>query len=177
MPISPRWRLANSFTLRNAAYCWVDEEPDPYSTFIPSHPETRTVLSVLEAAARTGELVVDDKENPMSVIGNRGASVVSRAELVRFAEAKGERPKFLFDDQRADGAPPKSRAGTPSDASGFEIWASDFRERTGRNPSADEVFDQFARDRGLSREWSRKVHKTLPREYNRTRGKPSRAPR
>jgi hypothetical protein len=89
-PDYARWDLVNNLTLAQAAELW--EEQDPIGLGRPnmeSYPRYR----MLHERAVAGELRVD---NP--TVGIR--AMVTRQELIRFANSLGERPKFLFRDAR-----------------------------------------------------------------------------
>lgn len=52
---------------------------------------------MLTGAIASGELKADTKTNVMASIGDHKKSLVTRADLMAFAESRKERPAFLFD--------------------------------------------------------------------------------
>lgn len=101
---------ASAFSLWEAAWLWVDQNPRPQGH--PMTPEARQVFLKLEAAVSRGDLVLIDRDKRSALAekyrckrdgGDFRAStnwVAPRWELVSCAHALGEKPKFLFPQER-----------------------------------------------------------------------------
>jgi hypothetical protein len=97
--------LRDEFTLEEASLAWTGmERADGYGI-----GPSEVVFKTLQLAAESGELPVSrvlyekDGElfgSPVEDQTNWRMSIISRTELVKFAEKRGQRPKFLFPEQR-----------------------------------------------------------------------------
>jgi len=93
------WALADPLTVEQAACLWANVDPSSSSPFLAS-PETAAIAprrQMLTGAIASGELKADTKTNVMASIGDHKKSLVTRADLMAFAESRKERPAFLFD--------------------------------------------------------------------------------
>jgi len=138
------WSALDTFTGLQAACLWAGVPPVPsLDLFTPSNSvsfdDYQRVLTVLQAfntAIANGKLRGDTTSNPLALRGtfhgDHVSTLFSRAELCRFAESVGQRPKFLFDTILPSTAPedaaespdgPKKKPGRPQehDWNGFYV--------------------------------------------------------
>ncbi len=102
------WDLATDLTVAQATCLWCCVEPRPAFTLIRlEHPETEAIYQLLVSAIRSGDLPLV-YESPLASISNHESSAVSRRDLLRFAKAVGQRPLFLFPDQRGSETEPSN---------------------------------------------------------------------
>ena len=66
----------------------------------------------------------------------------------------------------------KKRSPTPKDEKEFILWASKLRNETGYNPTRKKAYEDFAKPRGLNREWAIAQRERLPPKFKRKAGKP-----
>jgi hypothetical protein len=101
MPISPAWKLVDSFTLIQAAYLWNDIEP-PANSIIEITKSRPAAVSAILQALRSAD------NRTLSLVSKNQFSVdefqieASRDGLIRFARSKGQFPAFLFDTLAPD---------------------------------------------------------------------------
>jgi hypothetical protein len=109
-PDFQKWDAVDVFKLQEAAWLWIDQEPQP----LPMSNDALNIFNQFQAAIYAGELStrssldeainfslakfddLKDDEDPITV-----DTRIGRAELRRFALATNVRPKFIFKDQRA----------------------------------------------------------------------------
>lgn len=82
------WRNHEAYSVWVAASLWAGQKPWPS---IPADSPSYPALQKLKNAIAMGRLAIVSGDGSMK-------SVVSRAELERYATEIGERPKFLFND-------------------------------------------------------------------------------
>jgi hypothetical protein len=66
-------------------------------------------------------------------------------------------------------APAKRLSPTPKDEAAFREWWAEQESQLGSPPTRQSA-EQFARERGLSRDWARTRIRTIPREHRRQAG-------
>jgi hypothetical protein len=89
-PNYTKWDMVNEFTLTQAAELW--EEQDPIGLGRPNQ-ESYPRLRMMKEKARSAELAVNDPTAGAKAIATRSA-------LIAFAQKLGQRPKFLYPDER-----------------------------------------------------------------------------
>ena len=112
------WDLVDTFTLGQAAYLWCGIEPvaDGYITFGFKRPEVLAIAQFLKMAVQNGDIEAgpdhmnyrlndpNPRTNTLDAIGMDHKlldALVSRADLQKLAESKGQKPAFLFPEMRA----------------------------------------------------------------------------
>jgi hypothetical protein len=108
------WASADTLTVEQAAYLWAGIDPSSSSSFwtLTSHERAAVAprLQMIQGAIAAGELAADSSTNAYAAVGNFVSSLVRRGDLMKFAEARGERPAFLF---------PPARIQPPAGSPGF----------------------------------------------------------
>jgi hypothetical protein len=91
------WANADTLTVEQAAYLWAGMDPSSLET-LTSHQRSAVgpFLQMIQGAIAAGELAADSRLNAFAAVGNFASSLVGRGDLMKFAEARGERPSFLF---------------------------------------------------------------------------------
>ena len=114
MPIDDKWDLVDEFTIEQAACRWCEIEPGiSWWGTQYDHPEVQAIAQLLEMAVRTGKMPADT-DNVNSILGDYHKAIVSRADLRDLAESKGQKPAFLFPEERA--TPDEIRSATETRA-------------------------------------------------------------
>ena len=95
------WDLVQHFTVRQAASLWCDLEPGQSDLLSRvDHPEIVAIEQLLVSAVQRGKLPSTFPYGPYPQSDKWLLSTVTRADLKSYAEHIGERPKFLFPDER-----------------------------------------------------------------------------
>lgn len=99
MPIADEWLYVDHFTVDQAAALWCDIDPSSFTFFnkLEANGSCAAIKQLIVGAIMSGALPYDASANPVSRIGNHSETLVTREGLRRLAEAKGQRPHFLFD--------------------------------------------------------------------------------
>lgn len=115
MAFSDKWRLADLFTIDQAAALWCNLDPVAFDLLHPieKHSEAAAIMQLIIGARRA------ERSGPNSWMAGPafealpGRAEVRREWLMELAKSKGERPAFLFDtllpgretDQETDTSP------------------------------------------------------------------------
>lgn len=93
------WVIADPLTVEQAACLWAGVDPSSNRYLRAQADQTRVEAyqQAIAGAIAGAELAADSSRNALARIGNYDSTLVNRAELKRFAEARGQRPAFLFD--------------------------------------------------------------------------------
>ncbi len=93
------WNFVDLFTVHQAACLWCNLNPAKIpEVFSLQHPsEVVAAMQLLVSAINTGTLILEGDCNAFSYINNYTNCYLKRSDLIDFANAKGMRPKFLFD--------------------------------------------------------------------------------
>ena len=106
-PDYKHWDLVNHFTVEQVVCLWCEIKPSGSHLFTRlQHPEIIAIEQFIENAIRAGKLTADTKHAFVS-IGDYSKAIVRRSQLKALAEEKGERPPFLFPEDRHE-LPPKT---------------------------------------------------------------------
>ena len=97
MPVSHHWKLADVFTLEQAAYLWCGLEPEQLLLGQRMPADVAAVLQAFVGAYKLGTLHLDNATNAYATIGDYNKSFTNRAGLILFARSKNVYPEFLFD--------------------------------------------------------------------------------
>ncbi|MDX8404292.1 MAG: hypothetical protein R8K54_07790 [Mariprofundaceae bacterium] len=96
-PIQPKydvWDKVDELRVLDAAELWVEEMPSGSNT--PT-PNAVPIWQAIHNAINAGEIQASRVEG---INGISCTKYVSRTELIKFAETRGEKPKFLFPEER-----------------------------------------------------------------------------
>ena len=93
------WNIADPLTVDQAACLWAGVDPSTFYLTRANADQTRVEAykQAIAGAIAKREVTGDSSTNALAMIGNHDKTLVSRLELKRFAESKGQRPAFLFD--------------------------------------------------------------------------------
>lgn len=93
-----KWDALDSFPLYVAACLWNDEAPPSVYKGLSGDASAR--LMMLQEAIRKHDIDILEKRYAGSALADRPLMTVSRQELLKLAEKKNLRPKFLYPDAR-----------------------------------------------------------------------------
>ncbi len=114
------WDHRKEFRLTDIPFLWCDHEP---VARIPENIDGRwhAILNELQTAIRKRELKAKKASN------SRHDVIIDRSHLEEWAEGKGEKPKFLFKEERRSSARPRAsqRHRQSCRAIAESLWARD----------------------------------------------------
>lgn len=92
------WMHVDYFTVDQASALWCDFDPMRLRAFMNDNPpEVMAAKQLLIGGIVSGTIKSDSSRNAMQIIGNFSETLISRAELEKFARMKKLFPAFLFD--------------------------------------------------------------------------------
>jgi hypothetical protein len=98
------WASADPLTVEQAAYLWVGVDPSPLLKSPKEVAAFAPRLQMLTGAIVSGTLKAETRTNGLAIVGDHKNSLVTRVDLMAFAESRGERPAFLFDTMLSSAA-------------------------------------------------------------------------
>lgn len=91
-PRLSHWRAVKRFAVWEAAYLFTEREPIPPPISVQSDRHAFRYWKELQALHKAGAF------RDAHMDAEEGKVFVSRADLIRYAESAGERPRFLYED-------------------------------------------------------------------------------
>ena len=85
------------FTIRTAVCAWCERTPGlSYMFDKAENPELGVVEQTIVSEYKAGKIPLDHSDNVLRSLGHYEESYITREDLLKVADKRGERPKFLF---------------------------------------------------------------------------------